>query len=125
MLEQAFLGRPVVVRSDDEQCVGTRLLRRSRHDEALAQCELVPLPAITGMRPIESAPRPPDQFLELRALERRRFAGRAADDDGIAAVLHVKIEQSVPRVEIERAGRRIGVTSAGMLPLNIYGPWNP
>jgi hypothetical protein len=86
---------------------------------------LVPLPAISGIWSIESAPRPPDQFLELRALEHRRFTRRAANDDGIAAVLHVKIEQSVPRVEVERAGRAHRRHQRGDAALEHLGLWNP
>src|SRR6267143_724718 len=43
------------------------------------------------------------KLAQLRVAQRRRLPGRAADDDAVAAVLQVEVEQARPGFEVDRA----------------------
>src|SRR5256886_3362320 len=47
------------------------------------------------------------QLAQLRLAQRRRLAGRAADDDAVGAVRQVKLEQARPGFEVDRKSTRL------------------
>ena len=64
------------------------------------------MPAITGRRPPSALHRDLQQLRRFRRGERRRFAGRAADDDAVAAFARVPVEQAPECDVIDVAGLR-------------------
>ncbi len=98
---QAFLGGSVVVRDDREQSIGAGGRQFARQLDAFRR----------GIRATARDDRQatgdtcfgaPDQFRDLGRLERRRFPGRAADDDSVRAFGDVEIQQALPGLEIDR-----------------------
>ena len=82
-----------------------------------SRVELAPVPAITGTRPRRVLDRGLDQQAVLVDVDRRRFAGRADDDDAGGAVRDVKIDELARARQVERTAllhrRRDGDEASG------------
>ena len=104
MLVQAFLGGLVVVRGHQQATVGTGL------HGALSQMQRLAGGVGAGASDHRNPPLDlPHHLVDHRdvflIIERRRFAGGTDGDDGIGAVVDMKLHQPRQRFEIQRAVR--------------------
>ena len=65
--------------------------------------EFDPVPAITGTRLLTALITALNDFVVLLMVKRRRFAGGAAWDDAVCAVLDVKLDQGFEALPIDLA----------------------